>query len=183
MANRFDHAVLAVTALALAGWAAAPTAQPVAWLRLGAGALQARRLTRWSGLHALSDSLVFVLHVSYAWLPAGLLLLGAANLWPAVPVSSAMHALGAGAMAAMTLAVMTRATRGHTGYPLEADGITVAIYALVNLGALLRVAAPLLPIDYMLSIRLAGSLWGGAFLLFVIVYGRMALQRQAQAQA
>jgi uncharacterized protein involved in response to NO len=183
MANRFDHAVLAVTALALAGWAAAPTAQPVAWLLLGAGALQAIRLARWSGLHALSDSLVFVLHVSYAWLPAGLLLLGAANLWPAVPVSSAMHALGAGAMAAMTLAVMTRATRGHTGYPLEADGITVAIYALVNLGALLRVAAPLLPIDYMLSIRLAGSLWGGAFLLFVIVYGRMALQRQAQAQA
>jgi uncharacterized protein involved in response to NO len=155
----------------------------VAWLLLGAGVLQAVRLSRWSGLRAVTDSLVFVLHVSYAWLPVGLVLLGASILSPLVPVSSAMHALGAGAMAAMTLAVMTRATRGHTGHPLEADGITVSIYALVNLGALLRVAAPLLPLDYMLSIRLAGTLWGGAFLLFVIVYGRMALQRPAQAQA
>src|SRR5690606_13861147 len=134
--------------------------------------LHAVRLTRWSGLSAVTDALVFVLHVSYAWLPAGLLLLGASILWPAaVPLSSAMHALGAGAMAAMTLAVMTRATRGHTGRPLEADGVTVAIYALVNLGALLRVAAPLLPFDYMLSIRAAGGMWSGAFLLFVLIYG------------
>jgi uncharacterized protein involved in response to NO len=141
------------------------------------------RLTRWAGLSVIGDPLVFVLHVAYAWLPAGLLLLGAAILWPVVPVSSAMHALGAGAMAGMTLAVMTRATRGHTGRPLEADGATVAIYVLVNLGALLRVAAPLPPLDYMLSIRLAGGLWGGAFLLFIFVYGRMALQRSAKGEA
>ncbi|MCZ4340341.1 NnrS family protein [Sphingomonadaceae bacterium G21617-S1] len=183
MANRFDHAVLAVTVIALAGWAVAPVAHPVAWLLLGTGALHAVRLTRWAGLRAIGDPLVFVLHVAYAWLPAGLLLLGAATLWPVVSVSSAMHALGAGAMAAMTLAVMTRATRGHTGRPLEADGATVAIYGLVNLGALLRVAAPLLPFDYMLSIRVAGGLWGGAFLLFVLVYGRMALRRPAKGQA
>lgn len=183
MANRFDHAVLAITAIALAGWVFAPAAHPVAWLLLCAGILQAVRLTRWAGLRAVANPLVFVLHVSYAWLPIGLLLLGAASLWPMVPVSSAMHALGAGAMAAMTLAVMTRATRGHTGRPLEADGATVAIYMLVNLGALLRVAAPLLPLDYMLSIRLAGGLWGGAFLLFVLVYGRMALQRASKGQA
>jgi uncharacterized protein involved in response to NO len=183
MANRFDHAVLAVTAIALAGWVFALAAHPVAWLLLCVGALHAVRLTRWAGLRAVADPLVFVLHVAYAWLPAGLLLLGAATLWPIVPVSSAMHALGAGVMAAMTLAVMTRATRGHTGRPLEADGATVAIYVLVNLGALLRVAAPLLPLDYMLSIRLAGGLWGGAFLLFVLVYGRMALRRPAKGQA
>ncbi|KPH68668.1 NnrS family protein [Novosphingobium sp. ST904] len=183
MANRFDHAGLAVTAIALAGWVFAPAAHPVAWLLLVAGASQAVRQTRWAGLSAIGDPLVFVLHVAYAWLPAGLLLLGAAILWPAVPVSSAMHALGAGAMAGMTLAVMTRATRGHTGRPLEADGGTVAIYVLVNLGALLRVAAPVLPLDYMLSIRLAGGLWGGAFLLFIFVYGRMALQRPARDQA
>tara|TARA_R110000868_G_scaffold394812_1_gene666237 strand:- start:681 stop:1880 length:1200 start_codon:yes stop_codon:yes gene_type:complete len=183
MANRFDHAVLAVTAIALAGWVFAPAAHPVPWLLLVAGASHAVRQTRWAGLSAIGDPLVFVLHLAYAWLPAGLLLLGAAILWPVVPVSSAMHALGAGAMAGMTLAVMTRATRGHTGRPLEADGGTVAIYVLVNLGALLRVAAPLLPLDYMLSIRLAGGLWGGAFLLFIFVYGRMALQRPARDQA
>lgn len=183
MANRFDHVVLAVTATALAPWALAPTAHPVAWLLVIAGALQAARLNRWAGFSAIGDPLVFVLHVAYAWLPAGLLLLGAAISWPIVPMSSALHALGAGAMAAMTLAVMTRATRGHTGRPLKADAATVAIYVLVNLGALLRVAAPLLPFDYMLSIRLAGGLWDGAFLLFVLVYGRMALPRPVDDRA
>ncbi|WP_088474083.1 NnrS family protein [Sphingopyxis witflariensis] len=183
LANRFDHALLAITAMALAGWVFASTAHPVASLLLVAGLLHAVRLTRWAGLRTTADPLVFVLHVSYAWLPAGLLLLGAAILWPIVPASSAMHALGAGAMASMTLAVMTRATRGHTGHPLEADGATVAIYALVNLGALLRVAAPLLSFDYMLSIHLAGGLWASAFLLFILVYGRMALRRPAGAHA
>ena len=96
-----------------------------------------------------------------------------------MPISAAMHALAAGAMASMTLAVMTRATRGHTGRPLEADRATVLIYVLVTAGAVLRVAAPLLPIDYMLSIRLAGGLWGGAFLLFALVYGPMLLGPRA----
>src|SRR3546814_11953490 len=95
---------------------------------------------------------------------------------PAFPVSSAIHALGAGAMAAMTLAVMTRATRGHTGRPLEVDRATVAIYFLVHVGALLRVIAPLLPVDYMGTIHLAGGLWGAAFVLFLLDSGPMALR-------
>lgn len=152
MANRFDHALLAVTAVTLAGWVLAPEARAVAVRLLCAGLLHAVRLTRWAGLSAIRDPLVFVLHVAYARLPAGLLLLGGAK-------------------------VMTRATRGHTSRPLEADGATIAIYVLVNLGVLLRVAAPLLPLDYMLSIRLAGGLWGGAFLLFVCIHGHMVLQR------
>ncbi|CAM5558529.1 short-chain dehydrogenase [Sphingobium yanoikuyae] len=176
MPNRFDMAVIAATALALAAWAAAPTSSLAGGLLLLAGALQLVRLARWAGLKARRSPLVFILHISYAWLPVGLLLLGWAILHPAFPPSSAMHALGAGAMAAMTLAVMTRATRGHTGRPLEADQATVAIYILVHLGALLRVTAPFLPFDYMGAIALAGGLWGAAFLLFLIVYGPMALQ-------
>ena len=117
MPNRFDIAVIAVTALALAGWAAAP-----------------------------ENHIVGIL--------------------PRL----------AGAMGAMPLAVTTRATRGHTGRPLEADPITVCIYLLVHLGALLRVAAPLLPTDYMLAIRLAGGLWDAAFVLFLVVYAPMALR-------
>ena len=176
MANRFDMGVIAATALALAAWAVAPQSRVAAVLLLVAGALQAVRLARWAGLRAVRDPLVFVLHVSYAWLPLGLLLLGASILNPVLPVSSAMHALAAGAMAAMTLAVMTRATRGHTGRALEADGWTVLIYLLVHIGALLRVAAPWLPVDYMLALQMSGGLWGGAFLLFLLVYGPMALR-------
>jgi uncharacterized protein involved in response to NO len=66
---------------------------------------------------------------------------------------------------------MTRATLGHTGRALLADRATVAIYAFVTFGAAIRVAAPFLPFDYMRLIELAGALWGGAFLLFLISYG------------
>jgi uncharacterized protein involved in response to NO len=169
--GRFDMATLAATALALAAWVAAPEAQVTAILLLAAGALQAARLGRWSGLRAVRDPLVFILHISYAWLPIGLVLLGASIVLPAIPASGAVHALAAGAMASMTLAVMTRATLGHTGRPLHADGWTVAIYALVTAGAALRVAAPWLPIDYMRAIEIAGTAWAGAFLLFALTYG------------
>ena len=183
MANRYDLAVIAATALALFFWVAAPDGIGTGALLIAAGALHAARLARWAGLRAVRDPLVFVLHASYAWLPVGLVLLGASRFWPAIPQSSAMHALAAGAMASMTLAVMTRATRGHTGRPLEADRATVLIYLLVHAGALLRVAAPLLPFDYMAAIHLSGALWGGAFLLFLLVYGPMALRRPTARRA
>lgn len=177
MPNRFDHVAIAMLVVALAGWALLPSSQVVGALLLAAGVLHAVRLTRWAGLRAVSDPLVFVLHCTYAWLPSGLLLLGAAMLWSAVPVTSAMHALSAGAMATMTLAMMTRVIRGHTGRPLEADAATIAIYVLVNIGALVRIAAPVLPFDYMVSVGVAGGLWGGAFLVFVGVYGGMVLTK------
>ncbi|MFC7498552.1 NnrS family protein [Enterovirga sp. GCM10030262] len=167
----FDKLCLAATAIALAGWAIVPDATSVAVLLIAAGAVQAVRLGRWSGHRTLSDPLVLILHVAYAWLSLGLLLLGTSILVPAVPATSGLHALAAGAMASMTLAVMTRATLGHTGRILRADLPTVAIFVLVTLGAAVRVAAPLLPLDYMRSIQLAGLLWGGAFLLFVLAYG------------
>jgi uncharacterized protein involved in response to NO len=167
----FDKLCLATTAIALAGWAIVPDERWVAALLIAAGVVQAVRLGRWSGHRTLSDPLVFMLHVSYAWLPLGLLLLGASIFIPSIPATSALHALAAGAMASMTLAVMTRATLGHTGRPLHADAPTTAIFALVTLGAAVRVSAPLLPFDYMRAIDIAGLLWGGAFLLFVLAYG------------
>jgi uncharacterized protein involved in response to NO len=167
----FDKLYLAATALALGGWAFAPDARPVGILLVAAGAVQAVRLSRWSGLRTVRDPLVFILHVAYAWLPLGLLILGTSLFVPAVPTTSAMHALAAGAMASMTLAVMTRATLGHSGRPLHADGPTVALFALVTLGAGIRVAGPFLPLDPMRAIELAGLLWGGAFLLFLLAYG------------
>jgi uncharacterized protein involved in response to NO len=167
----FDKICLAVTAIAVGGWSMFPDARPVAILLLAAGTVQAVRLGRWSGYRTFRDPLVVILHVAYAWLPLGLLLLGASIIVPAVPATAALHALSAGAMASMTLAVMTRATLGHTGRALLADRATVAIYAFVTLGAAIRVTAPLLPFDYMRLIELAGTLWGGAFLLFLFSYG------------
>jgi uncharacterized protein involved in response to NO len=169
--DRFDIATLATTAVALLAWTALPDTAVSGGLLIAAGLLQMVRLARWSGWRTWREPLVLILHIAYVWLPLGLLLLGASRFVWCIPRSSAVHALAAGALASMTLAVMTRATLGHTGRELRADGATQAIYLLVTLGAVVRFAAPMLPFDYIATVGLAGLLWSGAFLLYLLSYG------------
>lgn len=173
--NRFDFAAIAVTAVAMIAWTAWPDQALAGAILVLAAIFQAVRLGRWRGLRAAADPLVLILHLGYAWVPVGLALLGCLILGSAVPLSAAVHALTAGAMATMILAVMTRATLGHTGRELKANPATCLLYLLVTLGAALRVAAPLGLFDYMGGIELAGLAWAGAFLIFLITYGPMLL--------
>jgi uncharacterized protein involved in response to NO len=175
-ANRFDFATIAVTGAAMIAWAALPGSRFEGAILILAGILQAIRLGRWQGVRAAADPLVLILHVGYAWVPIGLALLGASILSAAVPESAAIHALTAGAMATMILAVMTRATLGHTGRELRADGATISLYLLVTLGAVLRVAAPFGLFAYMGGIELAGLAWAAAFLMFLLTYGPMLIR-------
>ena len=169
--GRFDLAVIAATAVAVLAWLVLPSSFATGLLCLAAGALQAARLARWRGWRTLTDSLVLILHVGYSWLPLGLLLLGGGLVGAPVPRSAAIHALTAGAMATMILAVMTRATLGHTARELSASPQTAFLYLLVTVGAVLRVASPLGLIDYTLGMEFAAVAWAGAFILFLSVYG------------
>jgi uncharacterized protein involved in response to NO len=168
--GRYDLATIAVTALALLGWITGPAAAPMAALLLIAAAMQLVRLARWRGWRCFADPLVLILHVGYLWVPVGLALLGLSFV-DAVPRSAAIHALTAGAMTTMILAVMTRASLGHTARQLKANAWTVAAYVLVTVGAVLRVAASLGAIDYSSGIDLAAIAWGGSLLLFLIADG------------
>jgi uncharacterized protein involved in response to NO len=180
--SRFDMATLAASALALIAWIAAPFAAPTGALLIAAGLMHLVRLARWAGDRTLADRLVLVLHVGYAFVPAGFLLIGAANFVADIPPSAGIHAWTAGAIGLMTLAVMTRATLGHTGHALRAGPATQAIYALVLAGALLRVIAAI--IGSLTLIDAAGAAWIGGFALFVIVYGPLlALRKPAWAAA
>lgn len=174
--STFDRLTIGATALALGCWVFAIAADWTAALLIVAGLLQLARMARWNGLRTTAEPLVFILHLSYAWLPLGLILLGMSLFVSTQPTSAALHALAAGAMASMTLAVMTRATLGHTGRELQADGGTTIIYLLVTLGAATRVAAPWLPFDYPFLIQISGALWGSSFLLFLALYGPMLLR-------
>ena len=169
--GKFDLIAIGVTAVAMAGWLVAPSSFTTGLLLLTAAGSQIVRLARWRGFRAARDPLILILHIGYAWVPVGLALLGLSIVGEAVQRSGAIHALTAGAMATMILAVMTRATLGHTGRELKANKWTAGIYALVTLGAALRVASPVLPFDYMRLMEIAGTLWGGAFFLFVLTYG------------
>jgi uncharacterized protein involved in response to NO len=174
--SRFDLAVIALTALSLVCWLAFPGAVWVAMGLLAAGLLQLVRLARWRGWRAWSDPLVLVLHVGYAWLPIGLLLLGAGAAGARVPATAAIHALTAGAVATMILAVMTRASLGHTGRELRAGRATVAIYLCVTLAATLRVVTGLGAVDYRVGMEFSGGLWALAFALFVLAYAPVLLR-------
>lgn len=174
--GRFDLAVIAVTAVAMLAWILAP----IGWVTGGvfaiAAAAQAVRLARWKGWKTFPDPLVVILHIGYLWIPVGLALLAAVNFGAALPRSAAVHALTAGAMATMILAVMSRATLGHTGRELRASPLTQVAYVLVTAGAILRVSAPLGLLDYRLGMEVAGSAWTAAFLLFLAAYGPMLMK-------
>ena len=179
----FDFAVLAVTALALALWAALPDATVTAYAALIAAIAAAARLWRWRGYATLREPLLFILHVGYFWIVLGLLLLGLNGIFGFLPPSAALHALTAGGVGTMTLAVMTRASLGHTGRPLTAGPGTNTIYLLITLAAVSRVLAPLAG-DAMLSVLdLAGAAWALAFGLFAVLYGSALAQPRVQAAA
>ena len=179
----FDRTVLIVTALALVAWAAVPDARVSAVADLVAGGALLIRLLRWQGVHTMREPLLIVLHVGYAWLALGLLFLGVDHFYEVLPATAALHALTVGAIGTMTLAVMTRATLGHTGRSLVAGPWTTAIYSLITLAALLRVLAPSAGAEYVTALWVAGAAWSGAFLLFAVCYGQVLLQPRVRGEA
>ena len=182
--GRFDALTLAVTGLALAAWVAAPHQVPVGWAMAAAGVLNLVRLARWQGQTTAAEPLVLILHLGYLWLAVGLGLIGASVIWPAaVAPSAGIHALTAGAIGVMTLAVMTRAGRGHTGRPLTAGWTGSLIYLLINAAALTRVVGGLWPAQYQPLLIVSAGLWCLAFLTFAAVYGPMLALPRPRAQA
>lgn len=178
-ADKLDQTALVSVGIGALFYVAAPQNNLTGWLLLIAAALLVARLSRWRGWLAIREPLLAILHIGYLWLAASIFLMGVSILAPSfLPSQASLHALTAGAAGVMTLAVLTRATLGHTGRALKADSATVAIYALVNLGALARVAASSLPINYPTALEISATLWSGAFLLFAVYYGRYLLTPQ-----
>jgi uncharacterized protein involved in response to NO len=173
---RFDVVALVSSVAALVCWIVFPQQGVTGVLLMGAGALQAARLARWAGERTLADRLVLVLHVAFMFVPLGFLLLGAAILWPAQwPTSAGLHAWTAGAFGLMPLAVMTRASLGHTGQDLVASMPTQVIYLCAVLAALVRIWAAFEP-SYTL-LHIAALAWVAAFAGFAAIYGPLLLGR------
>ena len=142
----------------------------VAVLSLATAALHALRLSGWRGHCTSAEPLVAILHVAYAWLPIGYLLLGLAALGLPLPRSAALHALTMGGIGTMILAVTTRVALGHTGRRLEAAPLTVVAYVVLNAAVLVRILSPLLAGSYLAFIDIAAAGWIAAFGLFLAVY-------------
>jgi uncharacterized protein involved in response to NO len=179
----FDGVAIAAGVFAVAAWVVEPEGVATATFAAAAAVLLAIRLARWNGLPTWRDPLLFILHLGYAFVPLGLALLAAALIWPqSVPKDATVHAWTAGAIGTMTLAVMTRASLGHTGRRLEANGATVAIYVAIVVAAITRIAAPFAGEHYLMLLMLSGAGWSGAFVGFVGAYGPILLAPRLGAQ-
>jgi len=177
--NMLDAAAVGVLATGLVLWAFLPVHHASGALLVAAALLNVARLGRWAGVASWPEPLLFILHVGYGWLAVGTALLGLSIFNIGLPAASAIHALTAGAIAVMILAVMPRVTLGHTGRALTSGRATVAIFVLINAGAVVRVCASW-HVEFMAVLLLiAGIFWIAAFGLFELIYGPMLLTRRS----
>lgn len=146
---------------------------PAGWLAaiaMAAALAHGLRLCLWRPWRTLSVPLVWILHAAYAWIVGHLLLrAGSALGW--IGGSYATHALTVGAIGGLTLGMMTRTARGHTGRPLRADGFELICFLLIQAAAAVRVFSGLVLQDlYLPSIQWSGLLWAAAFGLYAARY-------------
>jgi uncharacterized protein involved in response to NO len=169
--DMLDRIALAVLHTGLLGWAFFPASMPVGAILVAAAALNIWRLGRWRGLATISEPLLAILHLGYAWIVLGAVLLGVSRLTAAIPESAAIHAFTAGAIGTMVLAVMTRVSRGHTGRALEADRVTIGIYLTITAAAIVRVLAAFVGDAATIPLAVSAVLWAASFGLFAVSYG------------
>jgi uncharacterized protein involved in response to NO len=173
----FDKVALLALLAALLLWVALPIWTGTGLMLALAGVLHVIRLARWAGYRTAAEPMVLVLHAGYAFLPLGALALSAEILMPGLlGMAAAQHLWMGGAVGLMTLAVMTRATLGHTGQDLHAGPGTVVIYLALVTAMLARVAAGVWSDEAGLLHSIAGLAWIGAFGGYALVYGRLLLR-------
>ena len=141
------------------------------WASLLTALLLILRARGWCFRETWNNPLLAILHVGQGWLIVAFAARAASSLAGWVPPTAAFHALGAGAMASMILAFMTRAPLGHTGRPLRASRVTALAYLLVIGAGVARVLSPLMSVSVQRSgLVVAGSLFAAAFLIYVFAY-------------
>jgi uncharacterized protein involved in response to NO len=175
--GRFDVVALALSGMGLVLWICIADARTTAAALLGIGVLQTVRLARWAGYRTLRDRLVLVLNLAYAFVPLGFVLTGVAAL-DLIPASAGIHAWTVGAIGTMTLAVMTRASLGHTSHALVASTATQLIYLAVLTSALMRICAAIEPQRSNVLLPLSATFWAAAFLGFGASYGPILFRRR-----
>lgn len=171
--DRFDAQSIAVSAVALILWSAAPDGQVTAFVALVAAALNLTRLARWRGWRAAAEPMVWALHVGWLMVPLGFAAVGLGALG-VMSAGAALHVFAVGAIGGEMLAVMTRAARSHTGRATEAVGpVTAAAFVLIAGSAVLRAAADLVAHDPLVAA--AGMAWIAAFSLYLVEHAPMLL--------
>ncbi|MAL40874.1 MAG: short-chain dehydrogenase [Thalassospira sp.] len=177
--GKFDMACLVMLFVAVMLWVVFPFEDFTALALALAGSLHFVRLSRWQGHQTGKEPLVWILHAGYAFVPLGAVALAVATLMPSLMDSaSAQHLWMGGAIGVMTIAVMTRATLGHTGSDLVGGAGTTSLYACIILATLTRVTAGFLPTFSMSLYGISAALWVASFTGFALLYGPLLLKKR-----
>ncbi len=180
--SRYDIATIVISLLALVVWIVVPFGLVTGWFMLIAAVLQFVRLARWAGDRTFGDFLVSIMHIAYLFVPVGFGLIAASVFWPDdVAQLAGIHALGVGAIGSMTLAIMARASLGHTGRALKATTPVKLMFAAVIMSAVARILAGLQIGPYDTLIHIAAFGWSAAFIGFGIVFAPALLLAQRHA--
>ena len=127
------------------------------------------RLLAWRPWRVLQEPMLWVLHLGYAWIPVGFLLLGLHLVGAPLGWSAGAHVIAAGALGTLAIGMMSRVALGHTGRPLQAPPLMHAGFVVLSIAVILRLVAALAP-NLPLVLALSGLLWAGAFLLYALVF-------------
>ncbi len=165
---RLTQLTLAATAVGLCIWVLLPAGPAGAVVLACAALAHAALQSKWKPWLTRARPILWVLHVAYAWIPVGLLLLALAQLG-IVAESAGIHALAVGATGGLVIGMITRTARGHTGRPLKASRAEVTAYALVLAAAVMRVLLPML-VAPQRAWLLAASAWSAAFAIYLFVF-------------
>ncbi len=177
--NRYDGACIATGAITLLSWIIAPETSTTLLLAILAALMHFIRLIRWRGLETAAEKLLLILHIAYAFIPAGFIAI-ALSAADQLNAYSTLHILTVGAIATMMLAVMGRATRGHTGNALSASPVTILSYICLIMSAVIRPLAEIIPHYFHTILAVSALLWIAAFVLFIIEYAPMLLRDRRQ---
>lgn len=178
-----DRAALGTGGVAFAMLVAIPSQAITGIVCLVAGGLHAARVLDWDPACTRRVPILWILHLSYAWIPVGLVLEGLATLGAGMPGPLADHALTLGAVGGMIIGMITRTARGHSGMPLTVGNVEVAAYVLVHVAAVVRVFLPLAwPAGYRQAVVISAALWCSAFAAYLWTYLPILTARRADGK-
>ncbi|NEX62277.1 NnrS family protein [Noviherbaspirillum galbum] len=171
VSEKLDRICLGFTAAACIGWVAGASGPLMFGLGLSASCAQLFRLIGWKPHRTVRKPLLWILHLSYAWIAAGFFLLALAGIH-AVSASAAVHVLVIGSMAGLIIGMITRTALGHTGRKLETGWAEPVMYLLLQAGVVARLVAAIDALQLREpALGMAAACWSAAFLLYVVSYG------------
>jgi uncharacterized protein involved in response to NO len=177
-------AVAIVSTIAVVVLDQAAPASRIAGIGAGlASVLLVVRSVHWGARYSWRFPLLWILHVSYAFIPIGFALRAASSFGAPVTASAATHALTVGAIGCATIGMMARVALGHTGRLLTVGRPMAVAFGLLVLAAAVRIAGALVTPAYVGSLFVAGTLWTAAFVVYAWIYAPIVMAPRVDGKA